>query len=205
MSLQSSQAPAIVLASSSRVRASLLDSAGLAFTVDKASVDEGSVRDSLKAEGAPAEHAAELLAEMKAISVSGRHPGSLVIGADQMLDQDGRWYEKPGSREQAAAQLRSLAGRRHRLISSVVVAENGVRIWHHVDEATLTMRPLGDEFLERYLDTVGPRVGDTVGGYELEGLGVHLFSAVAGDFFTILGLPLLPLLGYLRQRGVLVA
>ena len=114
-------------------------------------------------------------------------------------------FEKPGSREQAAAQLRSLAGRRHRLISSVVVAENGVRIWHHVDEATLTMRPLGDEFLERYLDAVGPRVGDTVGGYELEGLGVHLFSAVAGDFFTILGLPLLPLLGYLRQRGVLVA
>lgn len=200
--LAAADAPALVLASASRSRAALLTNAGLGFTQDAARVDEAAVKAALQAEGAPADRAAETLAELKAQRVSARHPGALVIGADQMLECDGRWFDKAADRAEAAANLRALSGKPHRLISAVCLLRDGVRLWHHVAEARLTMRPLSDDFIAAYLDAVGEAALDSVGAYQLEGLGAQLFSRVEGDHFTILGLPLLPLLDFLRNHRV---
>ncbi len=197
-------APPLVLASGSTVRRALLAAAGVPLAaVEPASVDEGMLRESLRAGGATTEQAAHRLASAKAEMVATRHPGALVLGADQMLETAaGDWLEKPAGRAAARGQLQVLRGTTHRLVSAAILVRDGRAVWQAVDDARLTMRPFGDDFLETYLDAVGPAVTSSVGGYHLEGLGVHLFSCVAGDHFTILGLPMLPLLTALRSHGV---
>lgn len=194
--------PAVVLASASRTRAGMLERAGVAVTCDAAAVDEEEVKRSLRADGAPVEAVAEALAGMKAHRVARRHPDALVIGADQMLECEGAWFDKPDGRAAARAQLLALRDRTHRLVSAAVVVRNGERLWHATAAATLRVRPFSDRFLDAYLDTVGDAVLHSVGAYQIEGMGVQLFSRVEGDVFTILGLPLLPMLGFLRAHGV---
>ncbi len=196
------EAPEVVLASASRSRLELLRHAGLQLRAEPARIDEAEVKASLRAEQADAAAAAETLAELKAIKVSRYAPGALIIGADQILECEGRWFDKPPDRARAAAHLRALGGKTHALVTAVCVVRDGVRIWHHREAARLTMRPLDQIFIESYLDAAGPEVLETVGAYRLEGLGAQLFTKVAGDYFTILGLPLLPLLGFLREHGV---
>jgi septum formation protein len=193
----------VVLASGSRFRAKMLRDAGVPFTVDVPGVDEASVRDSLQAENATAGDAATLLAELKAVAVSRKHPDALVIGSDQMLDCNGIWFEKPQDRAHAQATLTALSGKTHRLLTAAVVAKGGSRIWHTIDTVTMRMRPLSADFIDQYLDAMGDDVSSSVGAYQLEGLGAQLFAGVEGDFFTVLGLPLLPLLDFLRSHGVL--
>lgn len=195
--------PTIVLASGSRPRADMLANAGVPFTVDPAAVDESAVKSSMRASGADAATAAEALAATKAQQVSRRHVDSLVIGADQMLVCDGDWFDKPEDATMARRHLARLRGRSHELISAVCVVQGGTVLWHHVDAASLTMRPFSDRFIDEYLEKMGEKITATVGGYELEGLGAQLFSRIAGDCFTILGMPLLPLLDFLRGHGVL--
>jgi septum formation protein len=193
----------VILASGSKTRLTLLEQAGLIVDADPAAVDEQEMKAAFQAERAPAEACAEALAELKAIRVSQRHPGAIVIGADQMLDLNGVWFDKPADLDHARAHLQALRGQTHRLVTAAVVARNGSRIWHTLDTARLTMRPFSDAFLDEYLRRQGPAVLSSVGAYHLEGLGAQLFARVEGDFFTILGLPLLPLLGFLRDHGAL--
>jgi septum formation protein len=195
----------LVLASASPTRAMLLRNAGLAVTIDPAAVDEDAAKESLRAAGAGPAAAATSLAELKARKVSLRHPGALVLGADQMLDCEGTWFDKPADLVAARRQLLALRGRRHVLHSAAVAVEDGVRLWHHVGEAGLTMRPFSERFLDDYIEAAGVDLLGSVGAYRLEGLGVQLFAAIAGDHFTILGLPLLALLDFLRGRQMLAA
>jgi len=147
----------------------------------------------------------EALAELKAIRVSASHPGALVIGADQVLALDDEMFDKPASMDEARGHLQRLSGRTHRLVCGTCIAENSGRVWSALDEAELTVRPLGPEFIESYLATAGEAVLASVGAYQLEGPGAQLFSRIRGDFFTILGLPLLPVLAFLRDRRVLAS
>ena len=196
----------IVLASSSTTRARLLEGAGVGFDIDAASVDESEIKAAMRAESASVADVAEALAEVKATRVSRRHPGRLVIGADQMLDAgNGVWMDKPPDRDHARAQLQSLRGRHHTLIASVVAVRDEARLWHQTDRVTLTVRPFSDAFLDRYLDLMGGEILTSVGGYQLEGLGAQLFERIEGDYFTVLGLPLLPLLSFLRAQRLLEA
>lgn len=194
--------PTLVLASGSRTRALMLEKAGLNPILDKPLVDEEEVKLAGKAEGVGADAVAEALAELKAQRVTRRHPGALVVGADQMLECEGVWFDKPSDRAAARAQLLALRGKTHQLVSCAVIVRDGERLWHKVDRARLTMRNFSENFLDGYLDAVGDEVLHSVGAYQLEGLGAQLFQRVEGDFFTILGLPLLPLLGFLRVHGV---
>ena len=196
---------ALILASASVTRAEMLRRAGLACTIDPAHVDEDEVKRSLRASGANAGELAEALAELKARKISSRHGGALVIGADQVLDCQGKWFDKPVDRAAARAQLLELRGKTHELISSVCVLQDGVRLWHHTGRARLTVRPFSEAFLDDYLDRVGSAVLQSVGAYQLEGIGAQLFSRIDGDYFTILGLPLLPLLDFLRNHAVVKA
>jgi len=198
-------APPVVLASASAVRARLLAEAGLAVRCQPAAIDEESLKSSLKSEGATPAQVAETLAELKAQRISVKHEGALVIGADQMLSCNDVWFDKPADRDHAAAQLRALSGKRHTLWTSVCVVRNGSRMWHHNAAARLTMRNLSDAFIDSYLAAAGAAVTSSVGAYQIEGLGAQLFAELDGDFFTILGLPLLPLLDFLRQNRVLAA
>jgi len=193
----------IVLASGSATRARLLRDAGVEVLIDPPSVDEDEVKDAFRADGASPADAAEALAELKARRITSRHPGQLVLGADQMLECDDVWFDKPHDRPAAGAQLAQLSGRTHRLVSAAVILLDGVRVWHRVEVARMTMRPLGRAFLHDYLAVAGDRVLGSVGAYQVEGLGAQLFSKIEGDHFTIQGLPLLPLLGFLRARGIL--
>lgn len=193
----------VILASTSRTRGAMLENAGLSFSAMAPGVDEDSVKASLKGEGATAADAAEALAEIKAVRLSQRHSQSLVIGADQMLLCEDRWYDKPADRAVARRQLLELRGKTHQLVTAAVVMLGGQRIWHHVEAARLTMRPFSEKFLDSYLDQAGASVQSSVGAYQLENLGAQLFSRVEGDHFVILGLPLLPLLDFLRVHGVL--
>ena len=195
----------LVLASASAIRATVLRNAGVPFEIVPAHVDEAGLKHTLRAERADAEACALALAALKAQHVSAQRPGALVIGADQMLDCDGVWFDKPADRAQAEASLRALRGKTHVLVAGVVVARDGVRLWQHVERSRLTMRRLDDAFIAAYLDAAGAPVLQSVGAYQLEGLGVHLFSHVDGDFFAILGLPLLPLLDLLRQHGIVAS
>lgn len=195
-------APTVVLASGSKTRAAMLEKAGVPVILDAPLVDEEEVKLAGRAEGVPPEDVAEALAELKAQRITRRHRGALVIGADQMLECDGVWFDKPTGRNAAREQLKALRGKTHRLISCAVVVRDGQRLWHQIDRARLAMRPFSDVFLEQYLDAAGEDVMHSVGAYQLEGLGAQLFQRVEGDFFTILGLPLLPLLGFLRVHGV---
>jgi septum formation protein len=202
-------APPLILASASRSRARVLAQAGIAFRVQAGTVDEGEVKASLRAEGASVARVAETLAASKAASVArgvARDNGSaLVIGADQILDCDGAWFDKPADTKQARAHLRALRGRTHDLVTSVCVHQGDAPIWRHTETARLTMRSFSDDFIDRYLEAVGDQALLSVGAYQLEGLGAQLFERVEGDFFTILGLPLLPLLAFLRGHGVVTA
>lgn len=195
-------APVLVLASGSRTRAAMLEQAGVTAILDRPLVDEDEVKAAGRAEGVSADIVAEALAELKAQRITRRHPGALVVGADQMLECEGRWFDKPADRAAARAQLLDLRGKTHRLVSCAVVVRDGERMWHKIDSARLTMRNFSEAFLDDYLDRVGDEVLHSVGAYQLEGLGAQLFHRVEGDFFTILGLPLLPLLGFLRVHGV---
>ena len=140
---------------------------------------------------------------MKARQVSRHHPNAMVIGADQMLECGDIWFDKPADRDHARGHLHALRGKSHRLIASVVVVQNEARQWHHTNSVTMTMRPFSDAFLDAYLDRAGDDVLISVGAYQLEGIGAQLFNGVDGDYFTVLGLPLLALLDFLRTRGLL--
>lgn len=192
----------LILASASPSRRQLLANAGLDFTIEPSGVDEDEIKLSLAAERAGAQDVAETLAELKARHVSKRHPQALVIGCDSTLACEGRLFDKPPTLAAARQQLLELGGRTHELCSSVVVARAGVRLWHHNERARLTMRPLNDAFLDAYLARAGEGITGSVGAYHLEGIGAHLFSRIDGDYFTILGLPLLPLLAFLAEHGI---
>lgn len=192
----------IVLASQSAARAAMLTAAGVRFTAVPAHVDEEGVTAGLV--GAPAERIADALAELKAVKVSRAHPGALVLGADSIaVAGEGVLLAKPGTRAGAEAQLRGLSGTTHRLVSAAVVAQDGQAVWRAGGVARLTMRVLSEAFMTDYLDAEGDAVLGCVGCYRIEGLGAQLFTRVEGDQFVIRGLPLLPLLGWLRDRGVL--
>ncbi|MFD2204877.1 Maf family protein [Kiloniella antarctica] len=194
----------IILASASKARQELLKNAGvyLSGTIP-ASIDESSVKDSLKNEGATALQVAETLAELKARKVSISNPECFIIGADQMLNCNGIWFDKPEDMDHAAAHLKALSGKTHTLECSLCVVKNGQRIWHHNETALLTMRVLDDNFINTYLEAVGEEALYSVGAYQLEGLGAQLFNRIQGDYFTILGLSLLPLLNFLRQNRII--
>lgn len=194
----------LVLASASAPRAAMLRAAGVEIDIAPAHVDEAAVREALLAEGAPPRDVADKLAELKATRVSQSRPDRLVLGADQVLVLGDRLLAKPASRAEARAQLQALRGRTHRLISAAVAAEAGVPVWRHATSAQLTMRSFSDAFLEDYLDRAGPLALASVGCYQLEGLGAQLFARVQGDIFTVLGLPLLEFLDFLRARKVLL-
>lgn len=193
----------IILASSSRARRELLAAAGVAFTVEAADVDEPAIRTELCANGANPEPAAiaQHLACAKAKSVSARHANSLVIGADQVGALRAEILTKPKDEADARAKLLKLKGQTHELHSAVAFSEAGEIVWSHVATARLTMRDFSDAFLDEYLVRAGDRLTQSVGAYELEGVGVQLFEKIEGDYFTILGLPLLAVLAQLRERG----
>jgi septum formation protein len=195
----------IVLASASRARREMLAAAGVAFTVEPADVDEAAIRESLAAAKGPAGplQVAEVLARAKAEDVSRRHAGALAIGADQVLALGAELLTKAKDEAAARATLLKLRARTHELHSAVAFAENGSVTWAHAATARLTMREFSDAFLDEYLLRAGDRIGQSVGAYELEGLGVQLFERIEGDYFTILGLPLLPVLAELRARGII--
>jgi len=192
----------IVLASESPARQRLLRAAGVPFTAEPARIDEASIKAALQAEGATAEAAAETLAELKGQRVSQRHPGRMVIAADQLLVCGERWFDKPADLAEAAEHLAALAGRAHRLATAVVAVRDGTRLWHHRESPRLTLRQLSAEEIAAYLEAAGPAVLGSVGVYHLEGLGVRLMARVEGDHFAIQGLPLLPLLDFLRNHGL---
>jgi len=191
----------LILASQSRARQALLANAGIGFEAVTAEIDERAVQQA-SGLSAPGE-IASLLAREKALSVSARQPGKFVIGADQTLALGERLFSKPAGRAQAAEQLRALAGQRHELHSAVAVARDGKILFEAVAIAGMTMRRLGEAEIDVYLDEAGGAVTSSVGAYQLEGLGVHLFERIEGDHFTILGLPLLPLLAFLRSERLL--
>jgi septum formation protein len=196
--------PRVILASASLSRRDLLEAAGLRFEVLPAHVDEAEIKRAARAEGMSAVDTALALADMKAGRVAQRTPEALVIGADQILVCNGTWFDKPTDRDAARRQLGELRGKSHTLATGVVCHHGGTRVWHHMAEPRLLMRDFSDAFLDAYLTSEGDAVTSTVGAYRLEGRGVHLFERVDGDHAAILGLPLLPLLGFLRQHGLLI-
>ncbi|MCL6683833.1 Maf family protein [Sphingomonas alba] len=192
----------LILASSSAIRRALLEQAGVSFRVERPDVDEARI------EATHAGHDFELalsLAEAKAAEVSTRHSGDWVIGGDSVVSVEGRRFMKPRDRDDAADHLLHFSGKAMRLVSAVALARNGELEWNHISDAVLHFRPLSEEFIQAYLDAEWPDVSYCVGVFRMEGLGVTLFDEVEGDHFTILGLPLLPLLGALRERGLMAS
>jgi septum formation protein len=196
--------PALILASASAGRAAILRAAGIEFSVRVAAVDEAAIKDAARAEQADPDETALLLADMKAQRIARREPEALVIGADQLLVCDGRWFDKPRDLAEARSHLHALRNRPHVLVTALVCERGGQRIFHHVARPRLVMRDFSDAFLEAYLAAEGDGLLSSVGAYRLEGLGIHLFDRIEGEQAAILGLPLLPLLGFLRQHGVLL-
>jgi septum formation protein len=192
----------LLLASSSAIRRAMLDAAGVEYQAMPAGIDEAAVKARL--DGDPEGLALEL-AKAKAEAVSARHPDDWVIGSDSVVGVDGRLFDKPASRAEAAEHLRFFSGKPMQLTSAVALARGGVTDWSHGESATLRVRTLSENFIADYLDREWPAVSYCVGVFRLEGPGVQLFSAIDGDHFTILGMPLLPLLGALRERGILAS
>lgn len=195
----------LVLATSSTIRQQILSDAGVSFEAIAARIDESSIKDALLADAQPPRNIADALAELKAQKVAMRHPNSLILAMDQVLVADGELFDKPNQRAEAKTQLQSLSGTSHHLISAAVAYENNAPVWRSVKTAKLTMRPLSDAFLDQYLEHEGDAILNCVGAYRLEGLGAQLFTSIEGDYFTILGLPLLEILAFLRTRGHLVS
>jgi septum formation protein len=201
--VRQAETPRLVLASASATRRALLEGAALRFEAQPAAVDEAAIKEAAQAEGIPPADAALMLADAKAERIARRDPEALVIGCDQLLVCEGRWFDKPPDLVAARAQLLALRGKAHELVTAVVCHRHGARIWQHVAVPRLVMREFGEAFLDAYVALEGERLLGSVGAYRLEGPGVHLFARVQGDHAAILGLPLLPLLGFLRQHGVL--
>lgn len=191
----------LVLASSSPFRKMLLDNAGLAFEARAADIDERAIEAS--ADHGEPDEVARVLAKAKALDVSAHFPGALIIGSDQTMSLGERVYHKAKNRDEAKQTLLSLSGKTHQLNSAIALAMDGRVVWDHVSHARLTVRELSEGFVDRYLDKVGDKALSSVGAYQLEGEGIHLFSEIDGDYFTILGLPMLPLLQQLRQLGAI--
>lgn len=194
---------AIILASGSPFRKQMLENAGIRFMVERPSIDERAVEAAVEGSGLSPEDLASILAEAKALDVSQRHPGTLVIGTDQTLSLGDEVLHKPGDMEQARRRLLALSGKTHQLNSAIVLVRDGEVIWRHVGIARLTMRHLDPGFVGRHLSQVGDKALSSVGAYQIEGEGIQLFEAVEGDHFTIVGLPLLPLLAKLREIGAI--
>lgn len=193
----------IILASGSKTRAELLKRAGVKFQTLVPVADEDAIKADLLASGASARTVADALAETKARTMSYVHPSAFVIGADQILVNKGKVVSKAANLNEARDTLTALSGAEHQLISAAVICQNGEAIWRHIDVANLTVRPLSAQFIERYLDALGDDAFWSVGCYQLEGLGAQLFTKVEGDYFTVLGLPLLPILDFLRRYELL--
>ncbi len=189
----------LVLASGSAARAQMLSDAGVEFVRDPADIDEAALTQA----AAPASAVARLLAEEKARHVSRRHPGALVLGGDSVLDFEGKLIAKSPDVATARALLARLAGRTHAIVSGAALARDGAIVWTHVGEGRLTMRAFGPEFLDAYLEATSPAILASVGCYHLEGRGSQLFDRIEGDYFSILGLPLLRVLAALREQGIL--
>jgi len=190
----------LVLASASSIRAAMLDAAGVAHLVDPARVDESAIKHAHDGDDASL---ATALAQAKALDTSRRHSGNWVIGGDSLVSVAGRKFDKPADRDEAADHLRTFSGKQMRLTSAVALATGGRIDWSHAGQAILHVRPLSDDFIHTYLEAEWPAVGGCVGVFRMEGRGVTLFDRVEGDHFTILGMPLLPLLGALRERGLM--
>ncbi len=195
----------VILASASPVRQDLLGRAGLAVEVIPVRIDEQAIKDALVEEDAKPRDIADALAEFKARRVSEKHADALVIGCDQVLDLNGRILSKPETRDEARGQLRELRARRHALLSAAVIYDGGKPVWRHVGKAQLTMRSFSDAYLDDYLTRNWESVRHTVGCYKLEEEGIRLFTRVEGDYFVVLGLPLLEILSYLTTTGILKA
>jgi len=193
----------IILASGSAIRKQIMDDAGLDFEVITKPVDEGAIKAAMLAEGAKIRDIADALAEAKAKRVSLSEPG-LVVGADQIMEMDGRLFDKPKTIDEARERLLDMRGKSHRLIGAVVICENGHPVWRHMSKTVLTVREFSDAFLEDYIEQEGDLLLKSVGAYRFEGRGSQLFSKVEGDFFSILGLSLLPVLDYLRERRAIL-
>lgn len=203
--LLANDAPPVVLASASRTRAEMLLAAGIEVVTQPAAVDESEIKTSFKAAGGSAGDAAVALAELKARRVAQTLPEDrIVLGADQILTSGEDWFDKPTDLAVARLQLERLSGKPHQLHTAVVAFRGRERVWHHLDLTTLTMRPLSALFLDDYLEAAGVDAMETVGGYHMERLGPHLFSRIEGDYFSILGLPLLPVLAFLRDQGIVI-
>jgi septum formation protein len=194
---------AFVLASTSPIRLQLLRSAGVAVEAVAPRVDEETARVALLAEGARPRDVADTLAELKARKVADKRPGDLVLGCDQVLEFEGAIFAKPEGPDQARDHLLLLRGKSHRLISAIVAYEDAEPVWRHVAEARLTMHEISDAYLDDYVARNWDSIRQSVGGYKIEEEGIRLFSAITGDHFTILGLPLLPLLAWLGTRGMI--
>jgi septum formation protein len=195
----------MVLASASRSRQMLLAAAGVDFRVQPADIAEAALMADLTARGADGAAVAASLAREKALAVSRHCPGTLVLGGDSVVAFGDELVSKCPDLESLCALLKRLRGQTHELISAAALARDGVILWHHVSRARLTVRPLSDRFLDQYLATEGDRVLSCVGGYRYEGPGAQLFEQVEGDYFTVLGLPLLPVLAALRAQGILIS
>jgi septum formation protein len=194
----------LILASQSASRTAMLSAAGVPFTAEPAHADEGALKAAMA--GAHPREVADALAELKALKVSARHPGRLVLGSDSLaVLADGTILDKPTSRDEARDHLRRMSGARHDLVSAAVIAENGQPVWRVVDKAKMFVRPLSDAFIDAYLDAEWPAIAGCVGCYRIEGPGAQLFARIDGSQFTVLGMPLLPVLDYLRVRKVLPA
>lgn len=191
----------LILASSSETRLRLLQAAGLSVTQSSPRIDEEAMRAALEADAATPRDIADALAEMKARKVSDRSGPDLVLGCDQVLEFQNKVWGKPHTEAEALSQLLAFRGQSHKLLSAVVLYDAGRPIWRHVGEVRLTMRKMSDDWLAAYVGRNWQSIRHSVGGYKLEEEGIRLFSAIEGDYFTILGLPLLPLLGYLGERG----
>ncbi len=192
----------LILASSSETRVSMLTGAGLKFSAKAANIDESSIKESAHAQGLSSLDTATLLAEIKAKKISLNQKNIFVLGSDQLLDCEGRWFSKPKTRNQAFENLKFLSGKSHRLFTAAVICENGQRLWQHTESSTITLRSLDDGEIDTYLDMMGDAAFFSPGSYMIEGLGAQIISRIDGCFYSVLGLPLLQLLAFLRDHGL---